>query len=120
MRLLGITAGLLSTALLASACNGSEPPPNAAPPSSGTVGSGPLPPGSPDGPPTGQACNAEAAQFAVGRVATPALVENARQAAGARMVRVLRPGLAVTQEFSPDRLNLTVDEGGVVTDVSCW
>lgn len=138
MRSIGAAAGLLATALMAAACNGSdEPPPGgsvASPPPGGTAASPPhggisaSPPGgtvaSPGGgqtpPATGQGCNPAPAQFAVGRVATPALIESAREAAGARMVRVLRPDMAVTQEYSPDRLNILVDEGGVVREVTCW
>lgn len=138
MRSIGAVAGLLATALMAGACNGSdEPPPGGAatsPPQGGTTASPPQggisasPPGASIGSPgsgqrppaTGQGCNPEPAQFAVGRVATPALIESAREAAGARMVRVLRPDMAVTQEYSPDRLNLLVDDGGVVREVTCW
>lgn len=138
MRSIGAMAGLLATALMAGACNGSdEPPPGGvatSPPQGGTTASPPQggisasPPGASIGSPgsgqtppaTGQGCNPEPAQFAVGRVATPALIESAREAAGARMVRVLRPDMAVTQEYSPDRLNILVDDGGVVREVTCW
>ncbi|TCT04562.1 peptidase inhibitor I78 family protein [Tepidamorphus gemmatus] len=139
MRSIGAAAGLLATALMAAACNGSdEPPPGgsvtpqqpggttASPPQGGISTSPPgasigSSPGSGQTPPaTGEGCNPAPAQFAIGRVATPALIESARQAAGARLVRVLRPDMAVTQEYSPDRLNVLVDEGGVVREVTCW
>jgi uncharacterized lipoprotein YajG len=65
------------------------------------------------------ACNAAAAQAAVGKLATGGLMEDARQAANARMVRTLRPGQAVTLEFNAERLNLEVDAANVVVRVSC-
>lgn len=64
-------------------------------------------------------CNAQAAQFAVGYAWTEALGEEARKRSGARTVRALRPGQAVTLEFNAERLNLDVDEGSRVTRVRC-
>ncbi|HEY0822779.1 MAG TPA: I78 family peptidase inhibitor, partial [Ramlibacter sp.] len=52
--------------------------------------SGPLP-GTPPG-----ACNAQAAQFAVGYTSTEALAEEVRRRSGAKFVRVLRPGQVTT------------------------
>lgn len=69
-------------------------------------------------PPSG-ACNAEPAQFAVGRNTNAALEEEARTRAGTKTVRVLKPGQVVTMEFNADRLSLTVDAAGRVTHVSC-
>jgi len=66
-----------------------------------------------------QACNAEVAQGAVGKAATPAVVEQARRDAGAAIARVLKPGQVVTMEYRADRLNVDVDEGNVVTGVRC-
>lgn len=65
------------------------------------------------------ACNAEAAQFAIGRAYTPELAEEARRAAGAKVARPLRPGEVVTMEYRGDRLNLGLDEKGNVTRVAC-
>lgn len=65
------------------------------------------------------ACNAQAAQFAVGYAWTDALGEEARRRSGAKTVRALRPGQAVTLEFNAERLNLDVDEGSRVTRVRC-
>ena len=36
-----------------------------------------------------------------------------------RPYRIIRPGDAVTQDFSPERINLNVDETGMVTSVTC-
>ena len=72
-------------------------------------------------PPTGvaQSCNADAARGAVGKVARPDVVEQARREAGAAIARVLKPGQVVTMEYRGDRLNVDVDAGNVVTNVRC-
>ena len=69
-------------------------------------------------PPSG-ACNAAPAQFAMGHNTNAALEEEARTRAGAKTVRVLKPGQMVTMEFNAERLSLTVDGVGRVTRVSC-
>lgn len=112
----------LALALL-SACTGMEPaapvvaasaplpdPVDATPPLAGTGGT------------TGEAagsCDAAAAQSTVGTVASAAVVERARIAAGARSARTLAPGQYTTMEFKAGRLNLSVDAGNVVVRVSC-
>ncbi len=70
-------------------------------------------------PPAPNACKAEAARFAVGQTWSDALAEQAREASGARSVRGLFPGQAVTMDYRQDRLNLRVDESQRVTDVNC-
>lgn len=64
-------------------------------------------------------CDAKAAQSLVGRTADAAVAEQARAAAGARAVRVLRPGQMVTMEYRADRLNIDVDAQGVITGIRC-
>ena len=65
-------------------------------------------------------CNADAAKpGAVGKTATAAVVERARIDAGARSVRVLKPGQMVTMEYIEGRLNIDVDAANVVTNVRC-
>ena len=70
-------------------------------------------------PPGRAGCAADRARFAVGEVYTPDLAERARQAAGARLVRKIERGGAYTMDFSPDRLNVEVDQGGTVAGVEC-
>lgn len=36
-----------------------------------------------------------------------------------RMVRVIRPGDLVTQDFRPERINFTIDPSEVIADISC-
>lgn len=69
--------------------------------------------------PAATRCNAAPAQFAVGRNVDVALEGDARARAGARTSRVLKPGQVVTMEFNAERLNLSVDNAGRVTRVSC-
>lgn len=66
-----------------------------------------------------QTCQAQPASAAVGQTATARVVEQARQQSGSRMARVIRPGQAVTMEYSGDRLNIDVNAAGVVTRVRC-
>ena len=66
-----------------------------------------------------QTCQAAPAQWAVGKTNTEHVVTEARQRAGAYMVRVLRPGQAVTMEFNAERLNLEVDATGRITAARC-
>lgn len=64
-------------------------------------------------------CNQDAARGAIGREATAEVIEQARAAAGASVVRTLSPGQVITMEYHASRLNLSVDDGNVVVDVSC-
>ncbi|TAK09484.1 MAG: hypothetical protein EPO38_09440, partial [Rhizorhabdus sp.] len=48
-----------------------------------------------------------------------AIAEEARAAARARAVRVIRPNQAVTMDFRPDRLNIETDDGGIVLSLRC-
>lgn len=64
-------------------------------------------------------CDDVQAQWLVGKPATEADVEQARKDAKAAVVRQLKPGQAVTMEFSAERLNVELDDKGVVTAVRC-
>lgn len=64
-------------------------------------------------------CDAEAARGAIGQVATAEVVEGARRAAGADVVRTLAPGQMVTMEYHNSRLTLDVDDANVVVGVRC-
>lgn len=70
-------------------------------------------------PPSAGRSNAAPAQFAVGRNADAALENEARIRAGAKTARALKPNQMVTMEFNAERLNLSVDDSGKVTRVSC-
>ncbi len=55
----------------------------------------------------------------VGKPMSEAVEADVRQRSGAKSVRVIRPGMAVTMDFRPDRLNVDVDEKNVVTGIRC-
>ena len=64
----------------------------------------PLPPETPS-PPSG-ACNADSLTALVGRPASAELGAEAQRSSGATRLRWIRPGDAVTMDFSPARLNI--------------
>ncbi|PJI86998.1 hypothetical protein DAH55_08875 [Sphingomonas koreensis] len=64
-------------------------------------------------------CSAGAVQGFVGRDARPRVIQNAKRRAGARDVRVIRPGQAVTMDFRSDRLNVEVDHRNNIRRLHC-
>lgn len=69
--------------------------------------------------PVGGNCDAQGAQWALGKSGTARVVEEARVRAGARMARVVHPGKTANQAFDPQRLSLEVDGSGKVTAARC-
>ena len=63
---------------------------------------------------TENACGADDLQGLVGQKAS--VLETMRFS---QVVRVIRPGMAVTMDFSAERLNIEVDEAEVISRVSC-
>lgn len=70
-------------------------------------------------PPRLAQCQADPGQRYVGQVASDEVVAQAKAATGADSVRVLKPGMMVTMEYSDSRLNLRVDEHGTILAVTC-
>ena len=64
-------------------------------------------------------CEAQAAEFTIGKKASPELLEQARSRAGAQNARFLKPNDMITLEYRSDRLNLNTDNNLVVTRVNC-
>ena len=64
-------------------------------------------------------CNADAVQALVGQEATEAVLEQAKTDSGARTVRALKPGEPATMDFRPDRLDVALDEKGVIQSLRC-
>lgn len=64
-------------------------------------------------------CEAKAAEFTLGKKASPELLEQARVRAGAQNARILKPDDMVTLEYRSDRLNLNTDSNLVITRISC-
>ncbi len=55
----------------------------------------------------------------VGQTFTPEIEARAQAISGAAMVRLLRPGIAVTTEQRSNRLNIQMDEAGVIVSLRC-
>ena len=70
-------------------------------------------------PPSASACNANAIQPYVGQIATPSVVESARKAAGAQLVRALMPNDAATLDYRLERVNIMVDDANKILRASC-
>lgn len=66
-----------------------------------------------------QRCSPAPASFSIGKRHSSTLIERARVASGAPLVRVLQAGVPHTLEYRPDRLNLRVDSGGRILEVTC-
>lgn len=64
-------------------------------------------------------CNAQAGSYAVGKPASLAMQSELITKTLAKTLRVVRPGEAVTRDFSSQRLNLDVDGAGTITAVRC-
>ena len=64
-------------------------------------------------------CDASGAEFAIGKQGSAQLLEQARTSSGSQTARILKPHDVVTLEYRSDRLNLNVDDKGVVTRVNC-
>jgi hypothetical protein len=64
-------------------------------------------------------CRDGPAQRYLGHGSSAGAVEGARRASGAKTVRVVRPGEAVTMDFRPDRLTVTVDEHQAISRLTC-
>ena len=78
----------------------------------------PMPPVEPSPPYTGQ-CDADAARWAIGQAASSEVVERIRIETHSQVARVIRPGQAVTMDFSAARVNVHVNERNAVTGVTC-
>lgn len=85
----------------------------------------PTPPALPDPalstpkPAEPDSCDHTKVRWAVGERASQELLDRAKEAAGARSARFLRPGQIITMEYSASRLNLELDEQEIVHTVRC-
>ena len=64
-------------------------------------------------------CNVDPAEKFEGQKISDAFSEQARTAAGAATVRVIRPNQPVTMDYRGDRLNIILDGNDMVVDVNC-
>lgn len=91
----------LAGALLATAgCTAGGPPPE------------PLPP-------PAEGCGAEQLGGYVGHKATDEVIASLQQWRGENPIRVLKPGSAMTMDYRPNRLNVYLDDAGVIKEFKC-
>lgn len=64
-------------------------------------------------------CDAQPVQNLVGQKFTSGVNDQARNGAGARVVRVLKPGEVMTMEYNQERLNVILDEQGAIAALRC-
>jgi hypothetical protein len=64
-------------------------------------------------------CEASRVQSMVGQASSSELGRRALQLTGARTIRWIRPGDAVTMDFREDRLNIELDARGRVAALRC-
>ena len=68
---------------------------------------------------SGGTCNAEPAQSHAGKPASDANVQAAFKASGAKTMRSITPGQAVTMDYREDRVNVWQDASGNIERISC-
>lgn len=64
-------------------------------------------------------CGAQRVQDRIGRQHDEGLAESIRQESGAAVLRVIRPGHVYTMDYRSERINVHIDEGGVITSIGC-
>ncbi|WP_046346923.1 I78 family peptidase inhibitor [Sphingomonas changbaiensis] len=70
-------------------------------------------------PPAFEGCDAEDMQALIGHPFPADGADRARDASGSAIVRVVRPGEAVTMDVRADRLTITLDAEGKVVSARC-
>lgn len=89
------------------------PAPEAPPPANAQTPTGEATEGMP------MVCDAAPVQNLVGQKSTVAIGRDALARTGAKSLRVIGPGMAVTMDFRNDRLNIEVDDKNVITAIRC-
>lgn len=64
-------------------------------------------------------CNAEPAQSYLGKPANDANIEAAFKASGAKTMRSIKPGQAVTMDYREDRVNVYQDASSTIERIGC-
>lgn len=64
-------------------------------------------------------CHADRVAWAVGRNADETVMKAVWTQSGSGLIRPIAPGQAVTRDFRPDRLNVHLDAGNVITRLDC-
>lgn len=74
---------------------------------------------SPGSPGDTQLCNADPVEYALGQKLTPQLEKTLQKQANAKLLRSLGPRDVMTMEYNPQRLNLIVDDEGMLVRIHC-
>jgi hypothetical protein len=64
-------------------------------------------------------CHADRVAWAVGKNADEPTMKAVWKQSGSGLIRPIGPGQAVTRDFRPDRINVHLDAGNVITKVDC-
>lgn len=70
-------------------------------------------------PPAMEGCDAEDVQKLIGKPLPAEGADQARLVSGSAIVRVVRPGEAVTMDYRADRLTIALDAAGAVVSARC-
>ena len=71
----------------------------------------------PPGPPT--ACGSHQLGSYIGKKRTDAISADVARISGAKSIRWISPGMAVTMDYREGRLNVKLDEKGVILSFTC-
>lgn len=74
---------------------------------------------SPPPPSMEPSCGADQLASYVGQPASDEVIAKIAAWRGDKPMRVLKPGMAVTMDYRPDRLNVQVDEDGKIKGFTC-
>ncbi|MBB6125065.1 I78 family peptidase inhibitor [Sphingobium subterraneum] len=97
-------APLAAMMLLATGCTPAAPPPSSPPPAA----NGPS-----------EECRGEALALFIGQTASSEVAARMMQASGARTLRWVAPGMAVTMDYRADRLTVSYDAAMKIDRASC-
>jgi hypothetical protein len=64
-------------------------------------------------------CNDDAVQSLVGSKFSQALAEQARTRSGSAVLQIVKPGQVMSMGYNPARLDIIVDEHGVLSSIHC-
>lgn len=87
-------------------------------PAGGSAGRGPAGDLPPLEAPGGE-CRREPLQAFLGKTASKDVLDEALRASGAVRARVVKPGMAVTMDFRPDRITVAVDDNNRIERINC-
>ena len=70
-------------------------------------------------PPPSEGCGAEQLSAYVGQPASEEVLARIRAWRGEHPIRVLKPGSAMTMDYRPERLNIYLDDSGIIKEFKC-